>query len=304
MLCRIFALLIFGGTVTFYFSNIDSFVPLDGEVKSEISKIDAINLLIETESNASEANMSALLKINRDFRKEAELFSEKSESMEEELNFMNPKIKKLQEALDIAKNDFGKEEKKLIEINSKFALEDEKVKSLNLLREEHLNILNQVKAENSMVTDEWRSLDQNFTSLNRVRNAAYDSYLSTTGLLLDRIVLPYEIFFGVMAEAEVESVAPNGSGFFIKLGLDHGMKTDLFFVIRSDEKWSEMPVFVKCTLAENAYSFLEFINLDENLKPSYIQSGKKLTLIRTGDLSYSSNDDEILTSSNLPLHNP
>ena len=61
------------------------------------------------------------------------------------------------------------------------------------------------------------------------------------------------------------------------------MQSGFVFLVRSDDQWSEIPYYVRCTLAEKAYSFLEIISQKTNRNPPRIQSGEKLFLIRTAE---------------------
>ena len=96
-----------GGAVTFYVINLDSFESLDDQLLTETKKLNQIELLIEEESSLSEANLTALLKINREYRKELEQLEEGSEGSADELSFLLPKIKNLNDQLNTAKQELS-----------------------------------------------------------------------------------------------------------------------------------------------------------------------------------------------------
>jgi hypothetical protein len=121
--------------------------------------------------------------------------------------------------------------------------------------------------------------------LSRIRQAVLDSYLDTKKLLVEEIVRPFDIFYGDALRVEIENVAPNGRGFFSKTGERDGMQKGFVFIVRTGGQWSEMPYYVRCTLVEKTYSFLEIVDQETQKNIPSIQAGEKLTLIRTAELS-------------------
>jgi hypothetical protein len=61
---------ILGAAIGYFVLSLDSFESLEQEVTAGSSMLKDIQLAIGEESNASEANMTALFKINRELRKE------------------------------------------------------------------------------------------------------------------------------------------------------------------------------------------------------------------------------------------
>ena len=82
------------------------------------SRLKDIKLATGEESNASEANMVTLFKINRKLRKDLESLNEESDGAEEELNFLVPKIQKLKAELELALQELEKE-KRIKQISDK-----------------------------------------------------------------------------------------------------------------------------------------------------------------------------------------
>ncbi|MEL0099260.1 MAG: hypothetical protein VW907_06875, partial [Opitutae bacterium] len=143
-----------------------------------------MELLIEEESNASEANMTALLKINREYRKELELLEENSEGARDELSFLLPKIKSLKEQLSTAEQELRAEEEKINQVKLKTAAEKDKLPALANQKEDALAKLNEVSQFHASAEENWRRLDQNFSSLSRVRETARETYTNAKNPLM------------------------------------------------------------------------------------------------------------------------
>ena len=276
-----------GGAVAFYFIHLDSFESLENKLLSETGKLKQVELLLEQEFNSSEANMTALLKINREYRKELEKLEESSEGARDELSFIEPKIKKLNEKLKTAETESSQKEEEINKIKSQVSEEREKIPPLTAQRDAVLENLNEVTQSFSTVEENWRRLDQNFSSLNRLRAAVRQTYIDSTQSLMEEIVRPFEIFYGDSTEVEIENISHKENGFFTKLGMEEGIRSGFVFIVKSDEEWSEVPIYLTCSLVEKDYSFLKTINSYESSIPSSFRVGKKLTLIRTAELTNS-----------------
>ena len=274
-----------GAAIGYFLLSLDSFDSLEEEVTVGSSRLREIQLVTGEESNASEANMVALFKINRALRKDMESLNEESDGAEEELNFLVPKIQKLKAELELALQELEKEKSDLIDVTNRLSGEEAKLLPLTKLKEDTMSELGLVGEEHQKIEQEWNRLDQNFSSLSRVRQAVLDSYLDTKKLLVEEIVRPFDIFYGDSLRIEIENVAPNGRGFFSKTGERDGMQNGFVFIVRTGGQWSEMPYYVRCTLVEKTYSFLEIIDQETQKNIPSIQAGEKLTLIRTAELS-------------------
>ena len=276
---------ILGAAIGYFVLSLDSFESLEQEVTAGSSMLKDIELAIGEESNASEANMTALFKINRELRKEMESLNEESDGAEEELSFLLPKVQKLKAELELALKELEKEKSNLIDYTDRLSGEEAKLLPLTRQKEDMMSEFAMVSEEHQKIEQEWNRLDQNFSSLSRLRQVALDSYLDAKKSLVERIIRPFDIFYGDSLRVEVENVSPNGRGFFSKTGERDGMQQGFVFIVRTGEQWSEMPYFVRCTLVEKTYSFLEIIGQETQKKLPSIQAGEKLTLIRTAELS-------------------
>jgi hypothetical protein len=276
---------ILGAAICYYLLSLDSFNSLEEEVTVGSSKLRDIQLATGEESNASEANMTALFKINRELRKDLESLNEESDGAEEELSFLVPKIQKVKAELELALLELEKEKSNLIDFTNRLSGEEAKLLPLTKQKEDIMSEFGLVGEEHQKIEQEWNRLDQNFSSLSRIRQVALDSYLDAKKSLAEEIVRPFDIFYGDSLRIEIENVAPNGRGFFSKTGEGDGMQKGFVFIVRTGEQWSEMPYYVRCTLVEKTYSFLEIIGQETQKNIPSIQAGEKLTLIRTAELS-------------------
>ena len=184
--------------------------------------------------------MTTLLKVNRDLRKELESLEEGSQGAEDELGFLLPKIKSLQEQTSKIEAELKEANAKVESIEAKIEPEDQRIDTLTQQKEEELVKLEEISLEHTKAENDWRILDQNLSSLSRVREAALETYQNARKSLLEEIVLPFEVFFGDSVEAEVESISSKENGFFVKKGLEHGFSTGFVFILQQSDSWEEI----------------------------------------------------------------
>ena len=291
-----------GGAVTLFVINLDSFENLSPQLLAEKQQLESLQQQLGSEANASEANMTTLLKVNRDLRKELESLEEGSQGAEDELGFLLPKIKSLQEQTSKIEAELKEANAKVESIEAKIEPEDQRIDTLTQQKEEELVKLEEISLEHTKAENDWRILDQNLSSLSRVREAALETYQNARKSLLEEIVLPFEVFFGDSVEAEVESISSKENGFFVKKGLEHGFSTGFVFILQQSDSWEEIPLFVQCTLAEKNYSFFKIISLSDVKVSEIMDIGEKLSLIRTADL-INSNDSPLSSSEKILSQN-
>ncbi len=284
--------------------NLDSFENLGPQLLTKKQQLEGLQQQLGSEANASEANMTTLLKVNRDLRKELESLEEGSQGAEDELGFLLPKIKSLQDQTSKIEEELKEANAKVESIEAKMEPEDQRIDTLTQQKEEVLVQLEEVSLEYTKAENDWRILDQNLSSLSRVREAALETYQNARKSLLEEIVLPFEVFFGDSVEAEVESISSKENGFFVKKGLEHGFRTGFVFILQQSDSWEEIPLFVQCTLAEKNYSFFKIISLSDVKVSAIMDIGEKLSLIRTADLINSnhsplSSSEKILSQNDL-----
>ena len=282
--------------------NLDSFENLGPQLLTKKQQLEGLQQKLGSEANASEANMTTLLKVNRGLRKELESLEEGSQGAEDELGFLLPKIKSLQDQTSKIKEELKEANAKVESIEAKMEPEDLRIDTLTQQKEEVLVQLEEVSLEYTKAENDWRILDQNLSSLSRVREAVLETYQNARKSLLEEIVLPFEVFYGDSVEAEVESISSKENGFFVKKGLEHGFRTGFVFILQQSDFWEEIPLFVQCTLAEKNYSFFKVISLSDVKVSAIMDIGEKLSLIRTADL-INPNDSPLSSSEKILSQN-
>ena len=282
-----------GGSIAFFAINIESFNSLNEELLTETKALEKVEASIEEEINTAESNMTSLLKINREYRKELEQMEEGSEGARDELSFLSPKIKTLNEDLEAVKKELSKADEEINQVKLKLSSEIDKVAPLLTQKEETLGVLEEVSLAYTNAEENWRKLDQEFASLSRIRQAAQETYQNAVRPLLEEIVSPFEIFYGDSIEVEVENVSEKEKGFFAKVGLEQGMRSGFVFLIKSDEDWNEMPEYITCTLAEKNYSFMKILHFLNDRDEGTFKVGEKLTLIRSAELTNSDDPSDV-----------
>ena len=282
-----------GGSIAFFAIHTESFNSLDEKLLAETKALEKVEAIIEEEINSAESNMTSLLKINREYRKELEQMEEGSEGARDELSFLSPKIKILNEELETVKKELNKADEEINQVKLKSSSEIDKVEPLLNQKEETLGVLEEVSLAYTNAEENWRKLDQEFASLSRVRQAAQETYQNAVMPLMEEIVPPFEIFYGDSIEVEVENISEKEKGFFAKVGLEQGMRSGFVFLIKSDEDWNEMPEYITCTLAEKNYSFMKILHLLDDRDAGTFKVGEKLTLIRSAELTNADDPSDV-----------
>jgi len=114
------------------------------------------------------------------------------------------------------------------------------------------------------------------------RRAAESNFRTTFKSMISELVLPEFLFWGDKLEVMVEGISPSGHGFFIRQGLQEGIRSEFFFLASTEEMAITEPFFVKSTLVEEGYSYIEVEDPGFNCN-EILRSGQKLYLIRTGE---------------------
>ena len=167
--------------------NLDSFENLGPQLLAEKQQLESLQVQLGSEANASDANMTTLLKVNRDLRKELESLEEGSQGAEDELGFLLPKIKSLQDQTSKIEKELKEANAKVESIEAKMEPEDQRIDTLTQQKEEVLVQLEEVSIEYTKAENDWRILDQNLSSLSRVREAALETYQNARKSLLEEI---------------------------------------------------------------------------------------------------------------------
>ena len=140
-------MLLLGGAVTLFVINLDSFENLGPQLLTKKQQLEGLQQKLGSEANASEANMTTLLKVNRGLRKELESLEEGSQGAEDELGFLLPKIKSLQDQTSKIEEELKEANAKVESIEAKIEPEDQRIDTLTQQKEEELQKEDQQKEE-------------------------------------------------------------------------------------------------------------------------------------------------------------
>jgi len=143
------------------------------------------------------------------------------------------------------------------------------------------------------VNKELDQLENDFTKLSNIRKIAHKSFLSSKELLLVEIVRPSWLFFDDQIEAFIDNVSPSDSGFFVREGVETGLKGDFLFVASEADDFAEEIFHVRCKFAEEGLSYFEIQEDKEGGKDTQVVEGQKLYLIRTGDFPIDGNSTSL-----------
>ena len=266
-----------------YFMNMKYFHSLDQEVSEAILVEQNASLSFELDQNKSEKLITALYRERSKMRQQIEELQGAKEKYEDDNELLVPLLEKI-------KKEKASVEKELIAIQSQvkdaelpyMALEEEN----KPLFEEYLNYQREQKVEEeklAVLEKEANALGGDLTALEKEREIARSNYTSKREEILSEVRHPGYLYFGDKTEVSVSSKAPSGKGFFIDQGRESGIRDEMLFLVQKADVFNEIPLFLKSTIVENKFSFLEIHTIGNSEKVLNVSDGEKLFLIRTGD---------------------
>ena len=266
----------------YFLANLDSFDSLAEKSKNLQSELMDLSIVIETEKNATSAEISTLLRARSTYRQDKEELEDNSIGDREEMNALERKIVKASEDLKNVQEDLDNKNAVLETLNAQVKEEEKKQEPLLTQKDELMQELEEVLRVNEQKRKEFEDVNVKVSKMKLIRKTASNNYESSSQSMMEEYVLPEFLFWGDRIEVLAESISPSGQGFFAKQGANDGIRTGFFFLASLGELGEEKPFFVKATLVEDAYSFLELEDDRLNFH-DLLNSGQKLFLIRTGD---------------------
>ena len=94
---------------------------------------------------------------------------------------------------------------------------------------------------------------------------------------------PGHLYYGDETEVTISSKAPSGKGVFIDQGRGSGIREGMLFLVKKTQVFSEIPLYLRSTIVENKFSFLELLTIGKSQNELTVHDGETLFLIRTGD---------------------
>lgn len=269
----------------------EAFDSLAGKAKATRSELEDIILSGETDKNATSAELSTLLRARSSLRQKKEEMNDNSIGDREEMNALKRKISSESENLAKLNGEVEKQRETLNKLESQIDEEDKKKNQLSDEKEKLLFELEEQLSENTQKRSTFDGFNSEVKKMELSRRAAESNYQTTFKSMRSEVVLPGFLFWGDKLEVLVEGISPSGHGFFIRQGLQEGIRSGFFFLASIDELAISQPFFVKSTLVEEGYSYIEVEDQSVNCT-EVLRSGQKLYLIRTGE-SGSHNNAEL-----------
>ena len=280
--CRVLAAVLIVSGFAYFLGNLDSFDSLSEKELNVREQLDALHLKKETDKNATSAEISALLRLRSAYRREKEELEDNSIGDREEMNALERKFSKENENFKEVEQKLTYQTEELEKLNAEIDREQQAQQPLISQKE---NLSKELETEIGISNQKRIEMEEINAEINKMkltRKAAASSYKVSYDSIVDEIVLPDCLFFGDQLEVAVESISPSGHGFFIKQGARDGIRTDFFFLASLGSLGESFPFFLKATLVEEGYSFLEAENDSLNLR-DLVMPEQNLFLIRTGE---------------------
>ena len=283
LIFRIIALCAVCGLAVSYYLNLQSFTPLEEEVKSTKKEgVDAA-LQFEIDQNKSSQLVSALYRERSSLRQKIEEANEEVTKLKNDLDSLGPKIeeansekKKVEKEVAAALKLVEKADEPLMELEAENTPLFEKNKLLESEQAEVEDLLDNL-------TTEAESLNGDFEALSEERRIAYANYQSKKNEVMISIKHPGHLYYGEEIEVGVSAIAPSGSGVFIDHGEAKGIKEGMLFIAADMDDQKRIPAFYRAKLVQEMFSFIELETIDDSSKEIHAREGEKLFLIRTGD---------------------
>ena len=266
----------------YFLGNLDTFDSLEEKESSVRAELDSLHLQKETDKNATSAEISALLRARSAYRQEKEELEDNSIGDREEMNALERKFSKENENFKELEQKLADQRDELEKLNVEIGKEEEAQQPLISQNE---NLIKELEAEIGISNQkriEMEEINAEITKMKLSRKAAADSYKVSYDSMIEEFVLPDYLFWGDQLEVVVESISPSGHGFFIKQGAQDGIRTNFFFLASLGNLGERLPFFLKATLVEEGFSFLEAENENLNLR-NLLMPEQNLFLIRTGE---------------------
>ncbi len=266
----------------YFLGNLDTFDSLEEKEASVRGELDSLYLKKETDRNATSAEISALLRARSAYRQEKEELEDNSIGDREEMNALERKFSKENENFKELEQKLADQRDELEKLNVEIGKEEEAQQPLISQNE---NLSKELEAEIGISNQkriEMEEINAEITKMKLSRKAAADSYKVSYDAMIEEFVLPDYLFWGDQLEVVVESISPSGHGFFIKQGAQDGIRTNFFFLASLGNLGEKLPFFLKATLVEEGFSFLEAENENLNLR-NLLMPEQNLFLIRTGE---------------------
>ena len=266
-----------------YVLNLENFDPLRNELEEAMKTEYNASLTLELDKNKSEKLITALYRERSKMRQQVEELTTSTEKLEEDIELQAPLLEKV-------KKEHAAAEKEWQNLISKIKDAEAPLKSLEEenkpLFEEYLNHQDEKKkleAKLDVLAKEANALGGDLNALSKEREVAQENYISKREEILMEVKHPGYLYYGDETEVSISSKAPSGKGVFIDQGRGSGIREGMLFLVKKSQVLSEIPLYLKSTIVEENFSFLELLTIGKSQDEITVNDGEKLFLIRTGD---------------------
>ena len=285
IICRVISLLLICVSGVFFFLNQDKLISVKSKIDAALDKKAIASRELESDQNESSKLLNGLFRQRGDLRMKARDLISSTETLVQEVEFLNLKIPELEEKSAAYEVDLGKLEKELNEQQQKIDSRNaeigptlQKVESL----EAELEKLQESVAEK---TKEKNFLSTEIAALETKRRVAEESFLERKKNLLSDIQKPPFIYYGDEVEVTIENISPSGNGIFISSGKDEGFRESMVFLASLGRGSNRKIFFMNASLVQDNLTFLELMDSDKNVQNNLFDDFEKVLLSRSGKLS-------------------
>jgi DNA gyrase/topoisomerase IV subunit A len=244
---------------------------------------DNASLTLEFDKNKSENLITALYRERSKMRQQVEELKAAIEKLEEDIELQLPLKEKVKKEKSVV-------EKEWQDLQSKIKDAETPLKSLEKenkpLFDEYLNHQAEQKnleAKLDVLAKEANALGGDLNALSKEREVAQENYISKREEILMEVKHPGYLYYGDETEVFISSKAPSGKGVFINQGRGSGIREGMLFLVKKSQVLSGIPLYLKSTIVEDKFSFLELLTIGKSQNELTVNDGEKLFLIRTGD---------------------
>ena len=266
-----------------YVLNLENFDPMRKELEEATKAEHNASLTLELDKNKSENLITALYRERSNMRQQVEDLTTAIEKMEDDIELQSPLTEKVKKEKAVVEKEWQDLLSKVKDAESPLTSMEEENKPLF---EELLNYQEEQKKleiKLAVLEKEANALGGDLNALSKEREVAQENYISKREEILMEIKHPGYLYYGDKTEVSISSKAPSGKGVFIDQGRGSGIREGMLFLVKKSQVLSEIPLYLKSTIVEDKFSFLELLTIWKSQNELTVNDGEKLFLIRTGD---------------------
>ena len=266
-----------------------AFVPgnvTDKENRRDVRQrdLDELKAKMIADENASKAAISRIMRETTGFRDEKDEAAGKLKEIEEKISFLKKQKEEVAEEMKKA------EEERLVVAEAKASTQTELSKvmeDINPLKVTSDQLAAQRKAlqdEMAVVREENQSLQTKLDKLTLQRDQILVDFREREKFYRETIQTPPWIYYGDKLNLEVTNSRSSGSGVFLPIGFENGLKSGMEFLVRRVDPTapSSRSRRIRATLVQSNYCFAEEIS-GFGESGIFLKADEKIELERSGE---------------------